>query len=394
VRRQWKVCFLCLICAIFATGCWDRVEIDRRGFVVGAAIDYAEDRSGNKTHRITYQFVVPSALNGQSSSPGGSGASGAEGDGNTYRNVTIDGEGITEAERAMIAKVSRIPFLEHMKVIIISEKIAREEKLSDVLDFFIRDNEARRSTKVLISQGAAAPTLELSSTMEKLPALFIDLTSDNISRSTQILPATKLGQIQEMLLEKESHAIQKISSVSKRDMIKGAAIMNNDSKLAGFLDGEETAGLNFMTGDIQGGIVKFKFKDWWMYYEIKHAKRQIQAKVRDDGHIHFTISVESEGVIAETEGVPDLMNAKVIAEAEQGVGEEINRMMTETVRRLQKDLKVDAIGLGVYLEQKHYKTWRRIKEDWEQGRELFSTSDIQFETRVNILMPGNVSKDF
>jgi spore germination protein len=394
MRKQMPVLFMCLIFATVATGCWDRVEIDRRGFVVGAAIDYGKDGSGKKTHRIVYQYVVPSALNNQSSSPRGGGGGGGGGGAGAYKNVISDGEGITEAERAMAAKVSRIPFLEHMKVIVISEDIAREEKLSDVLDFFIRDNEARRSTKVFISEGEAAPNLEISSTVEKLPAVFIDLTSENVYRSREILPSTRLGKVQEMLLEKQSRAIQRISSVGGRDMLKGAAIVNIESKLVGFLNGEETSGLNFMTGDIRGGVVKFKYKNWWIYYEIKEAKRKIHVKFNDDEHIQFTISVESEGYIAELQGTPDLLDEKVIAEMEQGVEEEIDRIMMEAVRRLQNDMQVDAIGLGVYLEQEHYKTWRRIKDDWEQGRNLFSTSDIHIDTKVNIVLPGNVNKDF
>lgn len=45
------------------TGCWDELPIDENGFVVGAAIDLAEEGAeGTPQITLTNQFVIPSAL--------------------------------------------------------------------------------------------------------------------------------------------------------------------------------------------------------------------------------------------------------------------------------------------------------------------------------------------
>ncbi|MGO4277101.1 hypothetical protein AB4Z22_45945, partial [Paenibacillus sp. TAF58] len=64
-----------LICMLFLlTDCWDRIEIDQRGFVVGVAIDYAN--ASKHKFKGTYQIVVPSGLKQSSQGQSGSGSSG------------------------------------------------------------------------------------------------------------------------------------------------------------------------------------------------------------------------------------------------------------------------------------------------------------------------------
>ena len=43
-------------------GCWDRIEIEERGFVVGTALDAAEDGQ----IKLTFQIVVPTQMKGSS----------------------------------------------------------------------------------------------------------------------------------------------------------------------------------------------------------------------------------------------------------------------------------------------------------------------------------------
>ena len=73
-KNIWKVS--CIVLLLFLTGCWDRTEIEDRGFVIGAAIDApqqenvekgaekeAEDKpKGKQRYVLTTQMVVPAAL--------------------------------------------------------------------------------------------------------------------------------------------------------------------------------------------------------------------------------------------------------------------------------------------------------------------------------------------
>ncbi|HEY4392360.1 MAG TPA: Ger(x)C family spore germination protein, partial [Paenibacillus sp.] len=92
IRRV--VVSLVMGCTLFCTtGCWDRVEIDERGFVVGVGIDIPDEQEqgaaeeGNgfaeRDYLVTYQLVVPSRLK----RAGSSGSSDQ-----SYFNITLRGD--------------------------------------------------------------------------------------------------------------------------------------------------------------------------------------------------------------------------------------------------------------------------------------------------------------
>ncbi len=65
---------LCLLPAVLVViplaGCWDRVEIEDRGFVVGAALDLPDEGTEENKIKLTNQFVVPSGLGAPSQASG------------------------------------------------------------------------------------------------------------------------------------------------------------------------------------------------------------------------------------------------------------------------------------------------------------------------------------
>ena len=60
-----KVIILSIL--MFLTGCWDRIEIEERGFVIAVAIDSEKE---NKI-LLTQQLINPKSMNGSSNSQGG-----------------------------------------------------------------------------------------------------------------------------------------------------------------------------------------------------------------------------------------------------------------------------------------------------------------------------------
>lgn len=138
VNRGW-LCGLVGILCLGMAGCWDRVEIEERGFVVGIAIDNAQDQQGQTAdlsdqaeslrkvrYVVTYQFVNPEGMQGGGKSSGGKGPGNGESSGQPMFNISTEGKTLLEASRDMVTKASRTPYIEHLKMIIISERIAKE----------------------------------------------------------------------------------------------------------------------------------------------------------------------------------------------------------------------------------------------------------------------------
>src|SRR5699024_12568157 len=73
-------------------------------------------------------------------------------------------------------RTSRFPSYQHLKVLIFSEELAKEENMvSKLSDMFIRDVDMRRAIKVFVSDGKAKEILNMKQDMEDTPAKFIDM---------------------------------------------------------------------------------------------------------------------------------------------------------------------------------------------------------------------------
>ncbi|CAG7646375.1 Ger(x)C family spore germination protein [Paenibacillus allorhizosphaerae] len=388
---------------LLVTGCWDRVEIDERGFVIGIAVDKprsprAETRSrkeapnkptGKNRYAATFQFVIPGKM--QSGGEKGSSSAGSE----SFLNLTSEGDTIFDVDRQISARASRSPYYEHMKVIIISEHVAKQPgEFARIMDFFLREPEMRRSAKVLVSNGEARGALEITPKNERLPVMYINYIAENSPKNSRMLPETKLGDIHEFLLRGRSFAVQRVIGTGEAEVkVVGAAIFRGkDTRLMGSLGSDETEGLNLLTGDFHSGIVKSQLGGELVVFEALSAKRHVKADVTDPRHIRFAISIEMEGTLGETFQQLDFEKENAMMRVEQAVAVEVERMEREAIHKLQNVFKTDAMRLGAYLEQKHNKVWKQIKDDWEEGDRLFTTCEVKLETSVKIRRLGTVNR--
>ncbi|OXS57653.1 hypothetical protein B1A99_16495 [Cohnella sp. CIP 111063] len=361
---------------ILAAGCWDRVEIEDRGFVVGSAIDEGKDGA----YELTFQYIVPSAMQGKS-------AGGGHPSAQSFQNVSSTAATLFKAARKMSNETSRPPYLEHNKIIIVSERLARAGKIQEVLDLFVRDPEMRRAAKLMISVGQAKKLLEIKPPIETLPVQYINSTSENPQKSESIVPATTMGHVHRFLLEEHSFAIPRITQTDSKVSLSGAAVFGSDKKMKGFLDGEETTGKNYFSGTIKAGAVEVEIEGKPLLFEVKRASRTLYANVSDPESPAFTVNVRIEGNVGETYSHVDLLDPQVIRMIENRVSDKIREIMYVVLEKLQKEYKADAIGLSDYLNENHYRVWKKIAADWDRGDHLFSKCkvDVKVHTRLRII---------
>ncbi|PYI57270.1 Ger(x)C family spore germination protein [Paenibacillus flagellatus] len=391
---------------VFCTGCWDRVEINERGFVIGVAIDLPDEKGseaekeqtalskvhGDRRFKATYQFVSPGSL--QYGGKGGSGGGGGGGSSAAFYNVSSVGDSMDVISREFASRVSRSPYFEHLKMIIISEKVARSKAmLTDVLDFFLRDHEMRRGVKIMISRSEAASVLDVRPPNEKLPVMYLNSVTENVRKTSRMIPETKIGDIHEHFLRRESYALQSVQSNSVEAAVAGAAVIQGGTNvLVGFLDEEEAIGLNFVTNQVRGGVIKAKAKSDAIVYDIQNSKRSISADLSDIRQPRFRISIETEGLIGESLESLDLLKNGTLGDMEESVAQEIERLVTNAIKKLQNEYKADVAGLNAYLRRNHYGVWKTIKSDWETGDRLFMRAKISVEAKVTIRRIGTVNQ--
>lgn len=371
---------------ILLSGCWDAVDIEDRGFVVGSAIDMGDKRSeGNYNVSVTNQIIVPAGY--------GTPEQGA-GEEEAVTNVTASGESMIEIARKMAAKTSRVPYFEHLKVIIISEKIAKEPNLiASLLDIYIRDQEMRRGVKVLIAEGEAKHILDVEPKTERFPVKFINSIIENSDRSIVIIDPVKIGKVHKFLLEKSSYVLPRVLFTGKGMDEVGVAVFHGyNNKMVGVLNGEETKGLNLITQKNKNGVITFDIDKQLMAFEIEKTKSKIEIDTKDPENINIAIKITAEGAIAEMFGSKSLLDSKYISEIEEQVAKRIEQLVNLTVERGQKELKADVFGFNNILKQKHSDMWKQIESNWDHGENYFEKSNITVSADVEVRTIGATDK--
>lgn len=397
--RWAKLLAVCLT-AMIAAGCWDQVQIEQRGFVIGVGVDAdhshkTEERSdkeapdkpkGKMRFVVTEQFVIPGGITG------GKGSGGQSGVNATHLNLTSTGDTLFEISRQLSSRTSRTPFYQHLKVLIISEEIAKTKlAFTNVLDYFLRDPELRRGIKVMIAKGKAKDVIEVRPKTESLPVLYIDSVSRNTFKNARMLKEVRIGEIQEYQLSRTSFALPRVTPDDTEVKIAGAAVFHGyNGRMAGFLGEEETEGLNFLTGEIDGGMLKISVEDNLVTFNIQGAKRRLHADTSDKEHIRFTLEVICEGAIAESFERIDFTKKTAVTNMQRKLEAEIVRMTGDTLRKVHKEMKTDVLGLGSYLKQKHYSLWKQVRTNWDYKKNYFAQSDIQVKATVYIRNFGDI----
>lgn len=364
-----------VILLLLFPGCWDRIEIEERGFFVGAAIDLAEkkDDQDPSQYSLTYQMVVPRALGSQN----GGGSSGST---EPYFNLTSTGDSMIGITRQMASRTSRTPFAEHLKIILVSEQLAQQAIFSDVLDVYLRDHEMRRSTKVIITDGTAKSAFVVPVNNEQIPAQQIDSISENKHKSMRMLPPQRIGDVHEYLLTQTSFVVPYLHIGQEDTKVSGAAVFSGkENKMAGYLDEEETMGLNFVQNQVRSDVLKIN-KDEPMMFEIKESKTIITSDISDPENIVFTITVKVNGNMSESSQTIDPLTSANLKKINHLTEVEIERLIQRTGKKVQGELQVDAFQFSNHIRQNHYQFWQSIKDDWEQGKKLFT----QCEFRINV----------
>lgn len=371
-----------VIILLFLVGCWDRVEIEERGFVVGAGVDLTEEK---KNVMLTQQFVVPTALE---AAKGGSGA----GEG-AYLNDTTRGDTIFEVVRDVAAKASRTPFYTHMQTLVVSEDAAKTDYFEDVMDYFIREPEMRRGTIILISKGKAKEILDILPKNERIPAMYIQSISENTYKNAEIYPKTRIGSLHKFLLKDQSFAITMIEKAGKRLVLTDTAVIHgHQNSMVGTLNRTGTIGLNFVKNEIDGGFVKTKLQNETIIYDIYNSNTDVKVNAKNKDSIQFEIIIQSEGAIGESFLSRDYMQGKTIQDFEAAIEDRIKEMVMYAVKQCQTELHADVLDLGDKLRQHNYTVWEQVKNDWDHGEDYFSKSSVTLDVNVIIRSSGAVDK--
>ncbi|MGE7861493.1 Ger(x)C family spore germination protein [Bacillus mobilis] len=377
-----------IVFPLLLTGCWSGREIEELGFAMGLAIDKEqetkiekeiEEEGGgykNKKHAITttYQFV-----RAQSSSNGGKGGVAQQ---KAYMNVSETGDSLHQSIREVALRRQRPIIFDHTKVIVVSEDIVRTYNITQLMDFFIRDNEMRPSCLVIVSKGLARDALK-SKEPGEIPAFRLLEIEDNRYRTSRLLAPVSLAKLPGKVKSGGSFLLPNVISINGEVKYVGAAVIKGSTKkLRGCLNESELEGLTWITANGKGGLVKSYDKKTKkpVMYEIKSIKGKIKSHVKGE-KISFDVNVQSVGRISESWASDAAFKNAFLKRAEQTTEQEVKRLVHHTLQKIQKEYKTDVAGFSTSLKIEYPEVWKKVEKNWDK---VFSKTPIKYNVKLTI----------
>jgi spore germination protein KC len=374
MNRNSIFLYLMITSTVIVSGCWSQKELNELAIISAIAIDKNEEGKYVKTIQLINPGNVAGGLQG-----GGSGQSPA------VTVYTATGDSVLEAHINASSKISRRLYHAHANLLVISEELAKEEGITDILDAFERDPEVRMTSRVVIAHHTkAADILKSLTAIDKIPAEKVNGTlqyteqsrGENMEVNIQdvITALTSSGRepvLSGFRVKGDIEKGKKMENVQQSELdttlqADGLAIFK-EGKLIDWYQGEMSRGVVWILDKIKQTDVELDWEEKKniMVYNVIRQKTKVSADTKNALPI-ITIHVRAEGDIREVRTPVDLTDPTVILEIEKALEKEIKRELEKTVKRTQQN-KSDIFGFGEVVHRSNSKKWEKMKTDWNDA---------------------------
>ncbi|MDI2588909.1 Ger(x)C family spore germination protein [Psychrobacillus sp. NEAU-3TGS] len=384
-----KGIFILLILSIFLTGCWNRRELNELGITLAIGIDKSDDE-----YLVSAQVVVPSEV----SMKGGTGAT-------PVTLIKGRGETVYEAIRKMTKGMSRKIYPGHLRMLIISESLAKEG-IGDPLDLISRDWELRSDFYVAVARDATAEQiLNVQTPLETIPANKMFSTLKVSEENWAATVGVTLDQLITDLRSDGKEAVltgilvtgnseigsskQNVETITPATSIKldDLAVFKED-KLVGWLTEDESRGYNGIVNQVKNTVGTVSCPEGGKAdIEVLHFKTKVKGIVKN-GSPEVDLQVNIEANVGAVECRIDLTKPESIKILEKAYEKAVEETINHSIISVQEKYETDIFGFGNAIHRSNPKEWKTMKKQWNQH---FTDLAANVKVDVKILKTGTVN---
>ena len=368
--KKTLMTLLFIILCFTLSGCWNYRSLSDLTIVMGMTID--KDATG---YKLSYEIIDFSKTSKQT--------------GVKTLIIEANGKTIFEADRNAKKRIADKLYYGNMEVLIISNKVATEDGLSPILDWFLRNGESRETLQIAISQDEKAADILKSKSMTN------SITSMDVKQilygDKKISASTRSMTIHEAYSTLRSEGLNLVlpalhtvtNNEEKTPEVNGVAVFKKD-KLVGYLTPEETFYYLFVMDEIKGGALSLNINSLnkkTVSLNIAENKTKKSYTIEGD-KVKVKLKINTTVSLEELETSIDVSKDIGVDKIESFANKALIQGIKNTVKKVQTDFDSDIFGFGNMIYKKDYKTWYKLKEmNWGI---TFKKIELDIEPKVVI----------
>lgn len=387
-----RIIIILLLLPFMLTGCWDKVEIDRKIFVSTIGIDPGEDiektkelkeikenepfqESSIKKYSITYAFPDISKLGPENSG-------GAE-----LQLINTDAYSMESGIVNAIPKSSRAFYFGHTKLLLISDIIlTKKAVVKEIIDYFERQHIMNRMMYVLVCKGKVEDYLKYKPAAETNIESYISGVMMNSKRNATILPVT-LNELIILLRQNGNAILPEITLDKVKDelYLSGVSVIK-DYQIAGSLNPVEVTDVELIRGEQQAGNKVVYLNGYPVDLEIYGVKRKIQVQEKNN-KITVNVKIGIEGEVKDFYIGGQTVDEDLIKKTEGAFNKSLSSECKKVIQITQTEFGVDVFKIRDNIEKFHPGIYKKVKDNWEEN---YKNMDINVSVITSIRRIGAI----
>ncbi|BCS80644.1 Ger(x)C family spore germination protein [Anaerocellum diazotrophicum] len=397
---------LIVISMLYLSGCWDRVEIEDRGYILALGVDKYDPSDlkkyetseyinlDRKTQKFSPEQKKPDIKTNQKGI-----------DPQTKRKVkpplpssknqykfavtvlfpnlrTIGKDSKSDEQMRFLfvrptnnvvgirnyleREINKRLYYGYLKVVVFGKDLAKDSGLvREVLDGLNRESDIPQNTYLLVSETTARDILNTMPLVQPVTGIHLFEISKNASIYGRVID-TPLGQVVNSFINSNCAVISRVEPGVETLKIAGAAVFKN-FKFVGWIDEKQLQVYKLLMGKAQHAFFDdLKYKS--SYIPFVTTEIQVRKKIKDDkDRLRIIYNLRIEGEVTE---FVFKSGYKVLDDPmRRFIQTELNRIIKQRSQQLCYILNVkynaDVLGIGDFISKHRPKEWEKLKKSWD-----------------------------
>ncbi|MCX7883830.1 MAG: Ger(x)C family spore germination protein [Caloramator sp.] len=389
------IILIIIIISMFFAGCYDRIEIEQRAIVGAIALDIVEEyeETYNADLNIVKYVNTQSSMNENKKGPlisffGLLNPVKIQTGEKAFTVVKVESANLPDSLEKLSQRISRNPFLAQTRMLYLSERIIKNEKVfKETLDRLDKSPKINETANVVVIKGNINNLAKVDPKLESTIAAYISGILENSKTASDIyvLPIYKLLAIIRNNDGACAVPVLEIKPTSEgEDLVINKLVLIKDYKFLTYLDTKYVKFFKIMNNDFKKGRVLVNYENNIIPYYIYSVNKKIYLD-EDEKNLKYKVKIELEGDVEELEFEKEVFDEKVIKKMSKTIEESIKQEFEESTKYFQDTIGYDYLGFNDYTHKYHNKIYQKYKDNWD---ETFKKVQIEYDVKVYIRRIG------